>query len=228
MGLGLTSDARRAVDDPRSERNQRREWAIGCVEPVDRCGYRRRIVGRVRSQRVARRRAVRAVRRSTRTRSTSPGGRSWRATDREGREASTPSETPAPTPAEPATPAADARAERPTVPATPAEPTPAPLRLRSPAPPLRHRSATASEPRPVTTPIPIIGSQPVARTTSIAPKPQPVPADAPVSLPQRHRRGGRGGQGHPAARHVQDARHQHGRLAQRARPPRASAPCRPS
>ncbi len=53
-----------------------------------------------------------------------------------------------------------------------------------PEPTAAENLAPAAEPRPVTAPIPIIGTQPVARTTSIAPKPQPVPADAPVTAPQ--------------------------------------------
>lgn len=91
-----------------------------------------------------------------------------------------PDETPAPTPAEPtvpapAEPAAPSPAE-PTVP-TPSEPTtPAAPAGGAPAP-------HPNEPKPVTTPIPVIGQQPVARTTSVAPKPQPVPADAPVTAP---------------------------------------------
>ncbi|MFZ4894600.1 multifunctional oxoglutarate decarboxylase/oxoglutarate dehydrogenase thiamine pyrophosphate-binding subunit/dihydrolipoyllysine-residue succinyltransferase subunit [Plantibacter sp. Mn2098] len=40
-------------------------------------------------------------------------------------------------------------------------------------------------PNPPTTPIPIIGSQPVARTTSVQAKPAPIPADAPVTSPQQ-------------------------------------------
>ncbi|HTJ36041.1 MAG TPA: 2-oxo acid dehydrogenase subunit E2, partial [Dactylosporangium sp.] len=101
-------------------------------------------------------------------------------------EASTPSETPAPTPAEPGVPTPSeptvptpAEPTVPTPPAQPAAPAPAPGAPEPPAPP----AESGSEPRPVTTPIPIIGSQPVARTTSIAPKPQPVPADAPVTAP---------------------------------------------
>src|SRR4051794_22588120 len=88
-----------------------------------------------------------------------------------------PDETPAPTPAEPTPPTpsepiAPAPAE-PTAP-TPSEPTPPAGGAPAPHP---------NEPKPVTTPIPIIGQQPVARTTSVAPKPQPVPADAPVTAP---------------------------------------------
>jgi 2-oxoglutarate decarboxylase len=46
-------------------------------------------------------------------------------------------------------------------------------------------AAPAAEPAPMTTPIATIGTQPTARTTSIAPKPEPVPADAPVTSPQQ-------------------------------------------
>ncbi|WP_200949545.1 multifunctional oxoglutarate decarboxylase/oxoglutarate dehydrogenase thiamine pyrophosphate-binding subunit/dihydrolipoyllysine-residue succinyltransferase subunit [Leifsonia sp. Root227] len=81
-----------------------------------------------------------------------------------------PSETPAPTPAEPTVP-------------TPTEPTaPSPTEPNAPSP--AEPSTPAGDAHPVTAPIPVIGAQPVARTTSIAPKPQPVPADAPVTAPQ--------------------------------------------
>lgn len=40
-------------------------------------------------------------------------------------------------------------------------------------------SAAADEPKPVTAPIPVIGSQPVARTTAKPAAPQPIPAQAP-------------------------------------------------
>ncbi|WP_176714730.1 multifunctional oxoglutarate decarboxylase/oxoglutarate dehydrogenase thiamine pyrophosphate-binding subunit/dihydrolipoyllysine-residue succinyltransferase subunit [Leifsonia xyli] len=79
--------------------------------------------------------------------------------------APTPSEPTAPTPSEPAAPTS----------AAPPEPTAA-AAAQAPA-------AHPAEPKPVTTPIPIIGQQPVARTTSPAAKPQPVPADAPVTSP---------------------------------------------
>ncbi|MGO4536333.1 multifunctional oxoglutarate decarboxylase/oxoglutarate dehydrogenase thiamine pyrophosphate-binding subunit/dihydrolipoyllysine-residue succinyltransferase subunit [Leifsonia sp. 2MCAF36] len=96
-------------------------------------------------------------------------------------ETSTPSETPAPTPAEPSVPTPS----EPTVPA-PAEPTaPSPSEPSTPVPPAGGGAPAPhpNEPKPVTTPIPVIGQQPVARTTSVAPKPQPVPADAPVTAP---------------------------------------------
>lgn len=41
----------------------------------------------------------------------------------------------------------------------------------------------AAEPRPVTAPIPVIGTQPVARTTARPASPQPIPAQAPKSQP---------------------------------------------
>ncbi|MDQ1204189.1 multifunctional oxoglutarate decarboxylase/oxoglutarate dehydrogenase thiamine pyrophosphate-binding subunit/dihydrolipoyllysine-residue succinyltransferase subunit [Microbacterium sp. SORGH_AS_0862] len=44
-------------------------------------------------------------------------------------------------------------------------------------------AAAASEPHPVTAPIPVIGSQPVARTTGKPAKPQPIPAQAPKAQP---------------------------------------------
>lgn len=44
--------------------------------------------------------------------------------------------------------------------------------------------AQSAEPHPVTAPIPVIGSQPAAKTTSVAPKPEPVPADAPITSSQ--------------------------------------------
>ncbi|WP_374007661.1 multifunctional oxoglutarate decarboxylase/oxoglutarate dehydrogenase thiamine pyrophosphate-binding subunit/dihydrolipoyllysine-residue succinyltransferase subunit [Leifsonia sp. LS-T14] len=91
-----------------------------------------------------------------------------------------PSETPAPTPAEPSAPTPS----EPTVP-SPAEPTaPTPSEPSTQAPAAGGAPAPhPNEPKPVTTPIPVIGQPPVARTTSVAPKPQPVPADAPVTAP---------------------------------------------
>ncbi|MBW8871004.1 MAG: 2-oxo acid dehydrogenase subunit E2, partial [Leifsonia sp.] len=103
-----------------------------------------------------------------------------------------PGETPAPTPSEPGAPTPP----EPTIPSpaepgipTPSEPTP-PGASEPSAPPSTPAPAAGgapaphpNEPKPVTTPIPIIGQQPVARTTSVAPKPQPVPADAPVTAP---------------------------------------------
>ncbi|WP_354479775.1 multifunctional oxoglutarate decarboxylase/oxoglutarate dehydrogenase thiamine pyrophosphate-binding subunit/dihydrolipoyllysine-residue succinyltransferase subunit [Leifsonia sp. 563] len=96
----------------------------------------------------------------------------------------TPTETPSePTIPSPSEPTAPSPAE-PTVP-TPSEPTaPGPSEPSTPAPPTGGAPAPhPNEPKPVTTPIPVIGQQPVARTTSVAPKPQPVPADAPVTAP---------------------------------------------
>ncbi|MBX0300841.1 multifunctional oxoglutarate decarboxylase/oxoglutarate dehydrogenase thiamine pyrophosphate-binding subunit/dihydrolipoyllysine-residue succinyltransferase subunit [Cryobacterium sp. 1639] len=59
-------------------------------------------------------------------------------------------------------------------------------------PPLAEEPATPTAPaatptadaHPVTAPIPVIGGPRTARTTSIAPKPEPVPADAPITSPQ--------------------------------------------
>ncbi|WP_285113835.1 multifunctional oxoglutarate decarboxylase/oxoglutarate dehydrogenase thiamine pyrophosphate-binding subunit/dihydrolipoyllysine-residue succinyltransferase subunit [Leifsonia sp. fls2-241-R2A-40a] len=100
----------------------------------------------------------------------------------------TPSETPAPTPSEPSVPSpSEPTAPSPAEPTTPApsEPTPpGPSESSTPAPAAGGAPAPhPNEPKPVTTPIPVIGQQPVARTTSLAPKPQPVPADAPVTAP---------------------------------------------
>jgi 2-oxoglutarate decarboxylase len=55
----------------------------------------------------------------------------------------------------------------------------APADAAAPAAPVQ-----ASEPAPITAPIPIVGGQRTARTTSIAPKPVPVPAEAPITTPQ--------------------------------------------
>ena len=86
----------------------------------------------------------------------------------------TPGETPAPTPAEPTVP----------TPTEPAPPSPAEPTAPSPSEPAAPSVPGTANGRPVTAPIPVIGAQPVARTTSLAPKPQPVPADAPVTSPQ--------------------------------------------
>jgi 2-oxoglutarate decarboxylase len=52
-------------------------------------------------------------------------------------------------------------------------------------PPLAEEPATpTAETHPVTAPIPVVGGPRTARTTSIAPKPEPVPADAPITSPQ--------------------------------------------
>ncbi|WP_130178623.1 multifunctional oxoglutarate decarboxylase/oxoglutarate dehydrogenase thiamine pyrophosphate-binding subunit/dihydrolipoyllysine-residue succinyltransferase subunit [Cryobacterium sp. SO1] len=45
-------------------------------------------------------------------------------------------------------------------------------------------AAPAAEAHPITAPIPVLGGPRTARTTSIAPKPEPVPADAPITTPQ--------------------------------------------
>jgi len=42
-------------------------------------------------------------------------------------------------------------------------------------------AAPAAEPAPPTAPVTVIGNQPAARTTSVAPRPEPVPAQAPVA-----------------------------------------------
>jgi len=64
---------------------------------------------------------------------------------------------------EPASNAASAAAPAPEAPAEPAAP--------------------ASDARPVTAPVPVVGAQPVARTTARPAAPQPVPAQAPKSAP---------------------------------------------
>jgi 2-oxoglutarate decarboxylase len=52
-------------------------------------------------------------------------------------------------------------------------------------PPLAEEPSTpTAEAHPVTAPIPVSGGPLTARTTSIAPKPEPVPADAPITTPQ--------------------------------------------
>ncbi|HSP52856.1 MAG TPA: 2-oxo acid dehydrogenase subunit E2, partial [Cryobacterium sp.] len=45
-------------------------------------------------------------------------------------------------------------------------------------------AAPAAEPAPITAPIPVVGGQRTARTTSSAPKPVPVPADMPITASQ--------------------------------------------
>ncbi|MDQ1579720.1 MAG: multifunctional 2-oxoglutarate metabolism enzyme [Microbacteriaceae bacterium] len=80
------------------------------------------------------------------------------------------------TPTAGAAPAAEAPANEAPAPEAPANEAPA---AEAPA-----AEAPAAEAAPVTAPISVIGTQPVARTTSLAPKPQPVPADAPVTAPQ--------------------------------------------
>ncbi|WEO78204.1 multifunctional oxoglutarate decarboxylase/oxoglutarate dehydrogenase thiamine pyrophosphate-binding subunit/dihydrolipoyllysine-residue succinyltransferase subunit [Cryobacterium sp. SO2] len=52
-------------------------------------------------------------------------------------------------------------------------------------PPLAEAPATpTADAHPITAPIPVLGGPRTARTTSIAPKPEPVPADAPITNPQ--------------------------------------------
>ena len=50
-------------------------------------------------------------------------------------------------------------------------------------PPAAPPAATASEPKPVTAPIPVVGQAPVARTTAKPAAPQPIPAQAPNAVP---------------------------------------------
>jgi 2-oxoglutarate decarboxylase len=78
--------------------------------------------------------------------------------------------------AAPAAPAQAAAAPAPAAAAAPAPAAPAPA--AAPAAP-----QPAAEPRPVTAPIPVIGNQPVARTTARPAAPQPIPAQAPKAQP---------------------------------------------
>jgi len=63
--------------------------------------------------------------------------------------------------------------------AAPAAPAAPEQSAATPAPP----AAPASEPRPVTSAIPVIGAQPVARTTAKPAASQPIPAQAPTAVP---------------------------------------------
>ncbi|WP_243076914.1 multifunctional oxoglutarate decarboxylase/oxoglutarate dehydrogenase thiamine pyrophosphate-binding subunit/dihydrolipoyllysine-residue succinyltransferase subunit [Microbacterium sp. SS28] len=69
----------------------------------------------------------------------------------------------------------------------PANGTPAPAAPAAPATPVSEAASpgatTVSEPRPVTAPIPVIGAQPVARTTAKPAATQPIPAQAPAVVP---------------------------------------------
>lgn len=56
--------------------------------------------------------------------------------------------------------------------------------LENYSPAKKQESAASEVQHPVTAPIPVIGSQPAAKTTSVAPKPEPVPADAPITNSQ--------------------------------------------
>ncbi|MET4160191.1 multifunctional oxoglutarate decarboxylase/oxoglutarate dehydrogenase thiamine pyrophosphate-binding subunit/dihydrolipoyllysine-residue succinyltransferase subunit [Agromyces sp. PvR057] len=81
-----------------------------------------------------------------------------------------------------AAPSTDAAAE-PTVAETPA----APAAEAAPAPAETPAAAAAAPAAssPATTPNPVIGQAPEARTTSVAPRSTPVPADVPVTSPQQ-------------------------------------------
>ncbi|WP_082467530.1 multifunctional oxoglutarate decarboxylase/oxoglutarate dehydrogenase thiamine pyrophosphate-binding subunit/dihydrolipoyllysine-residue succinyltransferase subunit [Leifsonia sp. Leaf264] len=88
---------------------------------------------------------------------------------------------------EQAAPTGDSPANAPAASAAPAAQetqTPAAPTAAAPAPAAQAPAAPATEQRPLTAPIPIIGSKPAARTTSVAPKPVPVPADVPITSPQ--------------------------------------------
>jgi 2-oxoglutarate dehydrogenase E1 component len=65
----------------------------------------------------------------------------------------------------------------------PSEATDAAPAVEAPAAPAAPAPAAEAPAHPVTAPITAIGSQPTARTTSIAAKPEPVPADAPITSP---------------------------------------------
>ncbi|MEU1972440.1 multifunctional oxoglutarate decarboxylase/oxoglutarate dehydrogenase thiamine pyrophosphate-binding subunit/dihydrolipoyllysine-residue succinyltransferase subunit [Microbacterium sp. NPDC019599] len=67
--------------------------------------------------------------------------------------------------------------DAPAQPAAPAVPTQPVSEAAAPA------AAPATEPRPVTAPIPVIGAQPVARTTAKPAAMQPIPAQAPAAIP---------------------------------------------
>ncbi|WP_033372457.1 multifunctional oxoglutarate decarboxylase/oxoglutarate dehydrogenase thiamine pyrophosphate-binding subunit/dihydrolipoyllysine-residue succinyltransferase subunit [Glaciibacter superstes] len=68
----------------------------------------------------------------------------------------------------------------------PSEPAPAAPAAAPAAPaPEAAAPATPAPAAPATAPIPVIGAQPAARTTSVAAKPSPVPADAPITSPQK-------------------------------------------
>ncbi|HWM17834.1 MAG TPA: multifunctional oxoglutarate decarboxylase/oxoglutarate dehydrogenase thiamine pyrophosphate-binding subunit/dihydrolipoyllysine-residue succinyltransferase subunit, partial [Microbacterium sp.] len=81
--------------------------------------------------------------------------------------------------APPAEAAAPAAAPEPASPAEPATP-PAPSGSATEAAP---PTAQAPEAHPMTAPVPVIGSQPVARTTARPAAPQPIPAQAPAVAP---------------------------------------------
>ncbi len=67
----------------------------------------------------------------------------------------------------------------------PAAPAPAdpPAVAASPSSEAATPSARAAEPHPVTAPIPVVGAQPLARTTARPAAPQPIPAQAPTVAP---------------------------------------------
>jgi 2-oxoglutarate dehydrogenase E1 component len=84
---------------------------------------------------------------------------------------------------------------------------PAPPRGGGIRPPLPQRRRRRRQPR-LTAPIPVVGAQPVARTTT-RPASQPVPAQAPRLSPAPCPPAGRR---HAAARHAEDPRREHGRI----------------
>ena len=84
-----------------------------------------------------------------------------------------------PTPPAAAAPAQAAPAPAPQ--AAPAAPAPTPPAAPAAQAPASRTQAPATEPRPVTAPIPVVGGQPVARTTAKPAAPQPIPAQAPFA-----------------------------------------------
>ena len=90
-------------------------------------------------------------------------------------------------------------------------------RLRAPAAPARQRprgDAAATPAHPVTAPIPVIGAQPVARTTARPASPQPIPAQAPAVAPvARADEAAEDDKVTVLRGHAEDPRGEHGRVA---------------
>ncbi len=63
------------------------------------------------------------------------------------------------------------------------QPEPAPASAPEPAAAIVQPAPPASDAHPVTAPIPVVGAQPVARTTARPAAPQPIPAQAPTVVP---------------------------------------------
>jgi 2-oxoglutarate dehydrogenase, E1 component len=75
--------------------------------------------------------------------------------------------------------------QQPEQPAAPQPSAAQPAAAQQAAPQPATPQPAAAQSAPSTAPEPVLGAQPVARTTSVAPKPQPVPADAPITAPQQ-------------------------------------------